>query len=80
MCLSPALGYCSPAFSSSWRVLSPFKHVGDPLRHEVCGDAQDAWRRGVLVVPAGEDGSLMQATPPLTITDAEIDEALERLA
>jgi 4-aminobutyrate aminotransferase-like enzyme len=44
------------------------------------GDAFEAWRRGVIVVPAGEDGSLMSATPPLTITDAEIDEALERLA
>ncbi|MBD0330482.1 MAG: aminotransferase class III-fold pyridoxal phosphate-dependent enzyme [Thermoleophilia bacterium] len=43
------------------------------------GDALAAWRRGVIVVPAGEDGSLMSATPPLTITDAEIDEALERL-
>jgi len=44
------------------------------------GDADEALRRGVIVVPAGEDGSLMSATPPLTITDAEIDEALERLS
>ncbi len=43
------------------------------------GDAHEALERGVLVVPAGEDGSLIQATPPLSITDAEIDEALERL-
>jgi 4-aminobutyrate aminotransferase-like enzyme len=43
------------------------------------GDAEEALRRGVIVVPAGEDGSLIQATPPLTITDEEIDEALERL-
>ena len=43
------------------------------------GDAREAWRRGVLVVPAGEDGSLIQATPPLTISDEEIDEALARL-
>jgi 4-aminobutyrate aminotransferase/(S)-3-amino-2-methylpropionate transaminase len=43
------------------------------------GDAFAAWRRGVIVIPAGEDGSLMSATPPLTITDAEIDEALERI-
>jgi 4-aminobutyrate aminotransferase-like enzyme len=32
------------------------------------------------VVPAGPGGSLISATPPLTITDDEIDEALERLA
>lgn len=44
------------------------------------GDSFEAWRRGVIVVPAGEDGSLMSATPPLTITDAEIDEALDRLS
>jgi 4-aminobutyrate aminotransferase-like enzyme len=43
------------------------------------GDAQEAWRRGVLAIPAGLDGSLLSATPPLTITDAEIDEALEKL-
>ena len=41
------------------------------------GDAEDALRRGVIVVPAGEDGSLISATPPLTISDEEIDEALE---
>jgi 4-aminobutyrate aminotransferase/(S)-3-amino-2-methylpropionate transaminase len=43
------------------------------------GDAFAAWERGVLVIPAGEDGSLMSATPPLTIADEEIDEALELL-
>jgi 4-aminobutyrate aminotransferase/(S)-3-amino-2-methylpropionate transaminase len=43
------------------------------------GDAVAAWDRGVIVVPAGEDGTLMSATPPLTIKDEEIDEALERL-
>jgi 4-aminobutyrate aminotransferase-like enzyme len=44
------------------------------------GDAEQALARGVLVVPAGLDGSLIQATPPLTITDAELDEALEHLS
>ena len=43
------------------------------------GDAFAAWERGVIVIPAGEDGRLMSATPPLTITDDEIDEALELL-
>jgi 4-aminobutyrate aminotransferase / (S)-3-amino-2-methylpropionate transaminase / 5-aminovalerate transaminase len=43
------------------------------------GDAQAAERNGVIVVPAGEDGSLISATPPLTITDEELDEAFERL-
>lgn len=41
------------------------------------GDAEEALRRGVIVIPAGEDGSLISATPPLTISDVEIDEALE---
>ncbi len=44
------------------------------------GDAEDARRRGVLVVPAGLDGSLISATPPLTISGTEVEEALERLA
>ena len=44
------------------------------------GDAEDAARRGVIVIPAGEDGSLISATPPLTIADDELDEALERLS
>jgi 4-aminobutyrate aminotransferase-like enzyme len=43
------------------------------------GAAAEAHERGVLVVPAGLDGSLIQATPPLTITASEVDEALERL-
>jgi 4-aminobutyrate aminotransferase-like enzyme len=43
------------------------------------GSAADAERRGVIVIPAG-DGSLISATPPLTITDVEIEEALALLA
>jgi 4-aminobutyrate aminotransferase-like enzyme len=43
------------------------------------GDAPAAERNGVIVIPAGDDGSLISATPPLTITDGEIDEALARL-
>ena len=31
----------------------------------------------MIVIPAGEDGSLISATPPLTISDEEIDEALD---
>src|SRR4029079_13737996 len=37
------------------------------------GRLGDALERGVLVVPCG-GGSLIQATPPLTISDEEIDE------
>jgi len=44
------------------------------------GNAADALERGVIVIPAGPGGSLISATPPLTITDAELDEAFERLA
>jgi 4-aminobutyrate aminotransferase-like enzyme len=44
------------------------------------GSADDALERGVLVVPAGLDGLLIQATPPLTITAADVDEALASLA
>jgi 4-aminobutyrate aminotransferase-like enzyme len=44
------------------------------------GDAGAAEAVGVIVIPAGLDGSLISATPPLTISDGEIDEALSRLA
>jgi hypothetical protein len=43
------------------------------------GDWQEAWRRGVIVVPAGPGGSLISATPALTIGQDDVDEALERL-
>ncbi len=44
------------------------------------GDAEEARRRGVVVVPAGEDGSLISATPAFTIAEEDVDDALERLA
>jgi 4-aminobutyrate aminotransferase/(S)-3-amino-2-methylpropionate transaminase len=53
---------------------------GRGLLRARAGDFEDALARGVLVVPAGLDGSLIQATPPLTISDAELDEAFEKLA
>jgi 4-aminobutyrate aminotransferase-like enzyme len=43
------------------------------------GDAQEAERNGVIVIPAGEDGSLISATPALTISDDELDEAFALL-
>jgi 4-aminobutyrate aminotransferase-like enzyme len=52
---------------------------GAGLMRARAGDAEEALRLGVIVVPAGEDGSLISATPPLTISDAEIEEALELL-
>jgi 4-aminobutyrate aminotransferase/(S)-3-amino-2-methylpropionate transaminase len=53
-------------------------HGAGLLRARV-GDADESLASGVLVVPAGVDGGLIQATPPLTITDAEVDEALYAL-
>ena len=53
---------------------------GRGLMRACPGDWEDALERGVLVVPAGEGGGLISATPALTITDAELDEAFERLA
>jgi 4-aminobutyrate aminotransferase-like enzyme len=52
---------------------------GAGLLRAKSGNAFAAWERGVIVIPAGEDGELMSATPPLTITDDEIGEALERI-
>jgi 4-aminobutyrate aminotransferase-like enzyme len=52
---------------------------GAGLMRARTGDAQAAERNGVIVIPAGLDGSLISATPPLTITDEEIDDALSRI-
>jgi 4-aminobutyrate aminotransferase-like enzyme len=52
---------------------------GAGLLRARAGDAGDALERGVIVVPAGQGGRRISATPPLTISDDEIDEALERL-
>jgi 4-aminobutyrate aminotransferase/(S)-3-amino-2-methylpropionate transaminase len=52
---------------------------GAGLLRARAGDAEEALARGVLVVPAGADGTLIQATPPLTITEAEVEEALYAL-
>ena len=43
------------------------------------GDAQLAQRNGVIVIPAGEDGTLISATPALTISDDDLAEAFARL-
>jgi 4-aminobutyrate aminotransferase-like enzyme len=43
------------------------------------GEAQEAEAKGVIVIPAGEDCSLISATPALTISDDELDEAFARL-
>jgi 4-aminobutyrate aminotransferase-like enzyme len=43
------------------------------------GNAGEALRRGVIVIPAGPGGKLISATPPLTITDDELDEAFSLL-
>jgi 4-aminobutyrate aminotransferase-like enzyme len=53
---------------------------GAGLLRATTGDAREALRRGVIVVPAGEDGALVSATPPLTISDDEVAEALAALA
>jgi 4-aminobutyrate aminotransferase/(S)-3-amino-2-methylpropionate transaminase len=52
---------------------------GAGLLRARAGDGFAAWEKGVIVIPAGEDGSLMSATPALTIADEEIDEALRLL-
>jgi 4-aminobutyrate aminotransferase/(S)-3-amino-2-methylpropionate transaminase len=53
--------------------------TGAGLMRARAGDALAAERNGVIVIPAGENGSLISATPPLTISDEEIDDALRRL-
>ena len=52
---------------------------GMGLLRACAGDAAEALERGVLVLPCA-GGTMISATPPLTITDEEIDEALALLA
>lgn len=49
---------------------------GKGLLRVMHGDADDACSNGVLVIPVSE---LIQAAPPFTLTDAELDEAFARL-
>ena len=53
---------------------------GRGLLRSRLGDWQRSLERGVITIPAGASNELLSATPPLTITDGELDEALERLA
>ena len=53
---------------------------GAGLMRARTGDPAAAEEAGVIVIPAGLDGSLISATPPLTISDEELEEALSRLA
>jgi 4-aminobutyrate aminotransferase-like enzyme len=50
---------------------------GRGLLRATGGDAQAAWAAGVLVIPVGD---LIQAAPPFTLTDEELDEAFARLS
>jgi len=54
--------------------------AGSGLLRSREGDWEQALAQGVITIPAGIDDELVSATPPLTITDEELDEALERLA
>src|SRR5204863_3490442 len=66
--LLPRIGELSKLFDdASWG--------GKGLLRIADGDAAEAERAGVLVIPVG---SQMQAAPPFTITDVELDEALGR--
>jgi len=52
---------------------------GAGLMRARSGDAAKALERGVIVIPAGLENELISATPPLVISDEEIEQALERL-
>ena len=52
---------------------------GAGLLRARAGSAEEALERGVLVVPC-RGGTWISATPPLTVPDEVIDEALARLS
>jgi 4-aminobutyrate aminotransferase-like enzyme len=41
--------------------------------------AEAALARGVLVLPAGDAGEVVELTPPLTLTETQSDHAVEVL-
>jgi len=66
--LLPRVGELSERFAAAgWR--------GKGLLRIRDGDADDAQRAGVLLIPVG---SAVQAAPPFTLTDAELEEAFAR--
>lgn len=42
--------------------------------------AQAALRRGVIVLPAGDDGHVVELTPAVTLTDEQLDHAVDAVA
>ena len=39
-----------------------------------------ALRRGVIVLPAGDDGHVVELTPAVTLTDEQVDHAVDVVA
>ena len=74
--LLPRIAVLSERFASAgWR--------GRGLLRTTPGSAAAAERAGVLVIPVPASGGqpeLIQAAPPFTLTDDELDESLSRLA
>jgi 4-aminobutyrate aminotransferase-like enzyme len=63
--------------------------VGIELRDPATGapDGRRAWgvveemlARGVLVLPAGDSGEVIELSPPLTIDEAEVEQGVAALA
>jgi 4-aminobutyrate aminotransferase-like enzyme len=51
----------------------------EPAAGAAASVAGAALRKGVLVLPAGEAGEVVELTPPVTLTEAQVDHALEVL-
>ncbi len=52
----------------------------EPWPEAAAGAMLGALRRGVLVLPSGRHGNVVSITPPLTIAEPVLDDAVERLA
>jgi len=50
-----------------------------PLAGAAVAAAEGALRRGILLLPAGRRGNVLELSPPLVITEAQIEWAVSRL-
>jgi 4-aminobutyrate aminotransferase/(S)-3-amino-2-methylpropionate transaminase len=65
-------------------LLAAIELVGDPrtkepAAREATGVADAALERGLIVLPSGDRGNVISLTPPVTITEEQLDGALEIL-
>jgi len=52
---------------------------GTPAGHAASRVVVEALRRGIILLPAGPDGNVLELVPPYTITEQQLQHALDVL-